>query len=85
MSKVILYTTPFCGFCHAAKALLDKKNVEYQDVNVAGQPELRNKISKENGNYRTVPMIFIGDKFIGGFTELAQLESSGELNKLLES
>ena len=85
MKKVTLYTTPFCPFCIQAKRLLKMNSIEYTDHDVSKDLPLRRKISNENGGWRTVPMIFIGDEFIGGFSELSQLHSSGQLNEKLNA
>jgi glutaredoxin 3 len=79
MQEIKLYTTPYCGYCDAAKRLLKQKGYPFQEIDVARDPELRSRLSRENGGYRTVPMIFIGAEFIGGFTELADLDRSGQL------
>ena len=76
---ITLYTTRYCGYCVAARRLLDRRGYAYRDVDVSGDYALRQSISRRVGNYRTVPMIFIGEEFIGGFDELAALDRSGEL------
>ena len=68
-SKIKIYSAPWCGFCKAALRLLDQIGADYENINVDENPGVREKISAENGNYRTIPMIFIEDQFIGGFTE----------------
>lgn len=79
MQEITLYTTPFCGYCQAAKRLLGQKGLAYKEVDLEQDPELRVRLSAENGGYRTVPMIFIGNEFIGGFNELSNLERTGAL------
>ena len=78
MKKIVVYTSTYCGFCDSAKRLLDQKGLKYEAIDLSKDPELRQKLSVEN-SWRTVPMIFIDDKFIGGFTELVALDSKGEL------
>jgi glutaredoxin 3 len=85
MQEVKIYTTNSCPYCVQAKRLLASENIAYQEINLEGQPDLRQRISEENGGYRTVPMIFIGTKFIGGFNDLALLRSSNELRSLVNS
>lgn len=80
MSEIVMYSTRYCGFCNQAKMLLKRKGLEFEDIPVDGDPELRAKISEKAGGYRTVPMIFIDEKFIGGFTELVALDREGKLN-----
>ncbi|NRA65063.1 MAG: glutaredoxin [Pseudobacteriovorax sp.] len=81
MGEITIYTTRYCGFCNRAKMLLSQKGIEYKEIPVDGDPELRQKASDEAGGYTTVPMIFMGERFIGGFTELAQLDRDGKLVK----
>lgn len=79
---ILIYETSLCGFCHAAKKLLDKKQVEYRTIRVDLDADERQKMMERSGR-RTVPQIFIEDHHVGGFDDLALLESSGELDKLL--
>lgn len=80
-----LYTTPYCPFCTQAKSFFDKKGLVYKDHDVSRNGELRKKVSAENGNWSTVPMIIVNGEFIGGFTDLVQADKSGKLSKLLQS
>ena len=83
MKKIIIYSTPYCGFCQAAKRLLDDLKVPFDDVDLAGDDELREKLS-EKYHWMTVPMIVIGDEFIGGFDDLKKLHNDGSLAEKLE-
>lgn len=83
MTAVEMYTSPYCGYCHAAKRLLDNKGVAYAEIDVVASPNLRQKMmSRANGRH-TVPQIFIGGKHVGGFDDLYALERSGKLDPLL--
>jgi len=82
MREVKIYTTNVCPFCVQAKRLLTQLKVPYEEINLEDKPALRQKLSEENNGYRTVPMIFIDGKFLGGYTELAALHKQG---KLIES
>ena len=82
MKKITIYTADYCGFCHAAKALLTRKGVAFDDVDVTHDPAARRDVAQRSGQ-STVPQIFIGDESIGGFAELQTLEVSGELDDLL--
>lgn len=84
MNSITLYTTPFCGFCIRAKRLLQSKGLEYKDIDVFRDRATRKKISEQTG-HRTVPMIFIGDTFIGGCNELFQLEHEGKLDEMVHA
>jgi glutaredoxin 3 len=83
MQPVTLYTTPICPFCIAAKRLLDSKGVEYTNLDVMAQPELRAEMMQRANGRHTVPQIFIGETHVGGCDELHQLEHAGKLDPLL--
>ena len=83
VNKVLMYTTLYCPYCMAARDLLDGKKVEYTDIAVDGNPELRAEMSRLSGA-RTVPQIWINDSHVGGYTELAALERSGKVDLLLD-
>lgn len=82
--RVEIYTTPFCAFCHRAKALLRNKGAEFEKIDVLWRPALRLKMKDRASGRHTVPQIFIGGAPIGGSDELAALEESGELDRLLK-
>ncbi len=80
--EIQIYTTRFCPFCVQAKRLLDSKSVEYCELSVDGNPELRAEMQQLSGRH-TVPQIWVGDTHVGGCDELYALERSGQLNGLL--
>jgi len=80
--RVTIYTSAWCGYCMRAKALLDRKGIAYHEIDVDTQPAKRAEMMTRSRR-RTVPQIFIGDLHIGGSDELAALERSGELDRLL--
>lgn len=82
MSKVDIYTTRWCPYCHAAKALLEQKGVTYNEVD-AQDPEIRAHMVQRARGRRTVPQIFIGDTHVGGYDDMAALERRGQLDPLL--
>lgn len=83
MAPVTIYTTPFCGFCSAAKALLRQKGIGFTEIDVAtNKASHAAMIARANGR-RTVPQIFIGDTHVGGFDDLSALERAGRLDPLL--
>jgi glutaredoxin 3 len=85
MSKsVIIYTTEYCPHCHRAKMLLERKKIKFQEIDITNDEQTRNEIEKRTG-WMTVPMIFIGEEFIGGADDLYALEASGNLDKKLSS
>lgn len=83
MTPVTLYTTPFCGYCLAAKRLLDAKGVAYAEIDVAAAPERRAEMVGRAGGRRTVPQIFVGETHVGGFDDLSALDRAGKLDPLL--
>ena len=83
MKPVEIYTSPLCGFCHAAKRLLKEKGVTFSEVNVLAQPGRKAEMIKRANGGRTVPQIFIGDTHVGGCDDLYALERAGKLDDLL--
>lgn len=84
MAKVVVYSSRSCGYCHAAKSLLSQKGVDYQEVLVDANPELRRKVMRDSGQ-RTVPQIWVDKTHVGGFTELRAMDGSGKLDKILQA
>ncbi len=83
MPPVTIYTTPFCGYCMAAKRLLTAKGVSFAEVDVAGDPERRAEMVQRANGGRTVPQIFVGVTHVGGFDEMSALDRAGRLDPLL--
>jgi len=81
--RIVVYSTPFCGYCGAAKRLLAGKGMEVTEIDVMFDPEQRQKMMEQSGGRRTVPQIFIDGRHIGGFDDLSALDASGELDRLL--
>jgi glutaredoxin 3 len=77
--RVTIYSSAVCPFCHAAKRLMESLGLDYDEVVIDDQPELRQRLSDENGGFRTVPMIFAGDELLGGFQDVMALHGRGEL------
>ena len=84
MAKVEIYTTQWCPYCSAAKSLLAQKGVAYDEID-AEDPEVRSAMVRRANGRRTVPQIFIGERYVGGYDDLAKLDRSGELDTLLGS
>jgi glutaredoxin 3 len=80
--NIVIYTTQWCGYCVRAKALLDTKNIPYEEISVDDDPAFRATLFDLTGNW-TVPQIVIGDRPIGGYTELWRLIQTGKLDELL--
>lgn len=85
MKPVKIYTTTYCGFCVRAKDLLKRKGVAYEEVDVTGDDDAREKLVEMSNGQRTVPQIFIGDTHVGGYSDLAQLDKEQRLDPLLQA
>lgn len=83
MQRVEIYTTPWCPYCLAAKRLLAKKGVSFEETDVAGDPAQRQKMMTRANGRHTVPQIFIGGKHVGGADDLHDLDRAGKLATLL--
>jgi glutaredoxin 3 len=83
MSKVEIYTTRYCPYCISAKALLTRKNVQFTEIDVSGDPQGRATMINRADGRMTVPQIFIGDVHVGGSDDLHELERAGKLDPLL--
>ena len=82
MKNVTIYSTPTCGYCRRAKALLTELSIPFTDVDVSADEKLRDSLI-EKYHWQTVPLIVIGDTFIGGYDDLAALHSTGKLLPML--
>lgn len=83
MPTVEIYTTGFCPYCHAAKALLKKKGVEFAEIDIGRDWERRDEMIKRAKGRMTVPQIFIGSVHVGGCDDLQAMERAGRLDRLL--
>jgi len=84
VNKITIYLTQTCGFCHAAKRLLEKSGISYYEIDISSDLEGREEMMKKSNGMRTVPQIFLNNKHVGGFSELYILQQSGGLEKLLK-
>ena len=83
MKKVTVYSTPICGYCRVAKMLLTNLNIPFEEIDLLSNDKLRQELA-EKYHWQSVPMIVIGDQFIGGLYELQKLNADGTLMDLLE-
>lgn len=83
MPQVIMYFKPTCPYCQNAHFLLEDKGVHYQGIDIAAHPERREEMIAKAGGRTTVPQIFINGTHVGGYDDLAALDSRGELDALL--
>lgn len=84
MATVRLYTKRWCGYCFAARRMLKELEIEYEEIPLDGEAELRRSLSEANKYWPTLPMIFVGEHFVGGYTDLVRLNRRGGLKSLLE-
>ncbi len=82
MADVVIYTRPFCGYCARAVALLNEKDVAFEEIEAGMDPKLRQEMMEKSGR-STFPQIFIGGKHIGGCDEMMALDRAGKLDDLL--
>lgn len=80
--RITIYGTDWCPYCNAAKSLLDRKGVAYEEID-ASDPEVRADMIQRAHGRRTVPQIFVGDRHIGGYDDMAALDRRGQLDPLL--
>lgn len=83
MAEVTIYTRMMCGYCAAAKRLLEGKGIDYVEHDASFSPELRQEMIQKAGGRATFPQVFIGSTHVGGSDELHALEARGQLDALL--
>jgi glutaredoxin 3 len=82
MNDVVIYTRDYCGYCSAAKSLLDRKGVRYTEINASADPSKRQEMMQRSGRY-TFPQVFIGSTHVGGCDDLHALDRRGGLDPML--
>ncbi|MGD9501731.1 MAG: glutaredoxin 3 [Methyloceanibacter sp.] len=83
MTRILVYTTPFCGYCRATKRLLGDKGLTFEEIDVAFDEEKRAEMVGRTAGALTVPQIFIDGRHVGGHAELAALEREDKLDALI--
>ena len=84
MKAVTVYTTTYCGFCARTKDLLRRKGVPYEEIDVTTDDAMRAKLVEMSGGLRTVPQVWVGELHVGGYSDLARLDTEGKLDDLLK-
>jgi glutaredoxin 3 len=84
MNKITVYTTEPCGYCRQAKALLDKRGLSFEEINLARDADGRAELAARTG-MMTFPQVIIGDELVGGFTELVSADRTGRLADLVSA
>jgi glutaredoxin 3 len=83
MADVIIYRTTYCPYCDMAKRLFKSMDVEFEEIDVTHDHDMRLKLVEMTGGRRTVPQIFIKGESVGGYTDVAELKKNGELEEML--
>ena len=84
MKKITIYTGPLCNYCEAAKRLLTRNNVTYDEINIATVDGAMNEMIKKANGRKTIPQIFFDEQHIGGYDEVRSLEKENKLQDLLK-
>ena len=84
MKNITVYSGPMCNFCDAAKRLLSRNNLNYNEIDISTKEGLRDEMTKRANGRRTIPQIFFDDYHVGGYQELRDLEKTGKLLSSLE-
>ena len=84
MKNVTVYMGPMCAFCDAAKRLLKRNNIPYNEINVALEEGKKEEMLAKSNGRKTIPQIFFNELHIGGYEELRALEKKGELDNLIK-
>ena len=84
MKNITMYSGPSCSFCEAAKRLLLRNNLKFEEIDISTKDDLRDEMIKKANGKRTIPQIFFDNFHVGGYVELRELEKKGELLKLLK-
>jgi glutaredoxin 3 len=82
MADVKIYRTTYCPYCNMAKRLFQDMGVDYEEIDVTTNDEMRHKLVEETG-MRTVPQIFVNGESVGGYTDVKALKDSGKLQEML--
>ncbi|HJO75331.1 MAG TPA: glutaredoxin 3 [Rhodospirillales bacterium] len=83
MAEIEIYTSPFCGFCHAAKKLLEKKGVAFTEIDVMMSFGKRKEMTERSGGKRSVPQIFVDGEHLGDCMEIMEMDADDELDARL--
>ena len=84
MKNITVYSGPMCNFCDAAKRLLSRNNLNYNEIDISTKEGLRDEMTERANGRRTIPQIFFDDYHVGGYQELRELEKTGKLLSSLE-
>ena len=83
MFEIEIYTSPSCGYCSAAKRLLDKKGIAYKEIDVMMEPDKLKEMIERTGGFTSVPQVFIGGKYLGDCSKIMEMDQDGTLDDRL--
>ena len=84
MKTITMYTGPMCNFCDAAKRLLARNNLKYNEIDISSKEGLMDEMIKKANGKRTIPQIFFEDHHVGGYVELRELEKNNQLLDIIK-
>ena len=84
MKKITIYTGPVCNYCDAAKRLLKRNKLEFNEIDISSGPEVLNEMIDKTNGKRTIPQIFFDNEHIGGYVEIRELEKNKKLIEFLK-
>lgn len=83
MNDVVIYSRPYCGYCELAKSLLEHRGIPFSEINIENEPARVSEMLDRSGGRMTFPQIFIGERHVGGFDDLAALARRGGLERMI--
>tara|TARA_Y100000816_G_scaffold225463_1_gene170426 strand:- start:1115 stop:1369 length:255 start_codon:yes stop_codon:yes gene_type:complete len=84
MKKITIYTGPVCNYCDAAKKLLKRNSLKFNEIDISSGPEVLNEMITRTSGKRTIPQIFFDNEHIGGYVEIRELEKNKKLIEFLK-
>ena len=84
MKKITIYTGPVCNYCDAAKRLLKRNSLEFNEIDISSGPEVLNEMINKTNGKRTIPQIFFDNEHVGGYVEIRELEKNKKLVEFLK-
>ena len=85
MKKITVYTMDFCPYCERVKKLFKSKGMAFEEVKLSTNDDAAWDELEKRTRFKTMPQVFIGDQFYGGYNEIAALDTKGELDLLVNS
>ena len=83
MVEIEIYTSPNCGFCNAAKRLLERKGLDYKEIDVLIEPDKKREMTERTGGFTSVPQVFVSGEYLGDCSEIMEMDQEGALDARL--